>query len=254
MYLLYADESGDTRSRHFVVGGLLVHEQGADPLARRLDAVVANAAGSNNPGTEFHAQAVRTGKGSWRRVPKAQRDAATADALSALRAFRSRQRLVLFAVAAVRADFPSVDIVERAYEELFLRVDSFLGWRHSQGDSHRCVVVSDETRFEPRLQALMGLWRRRPGRVRQLKAFAEVPLFADSSTSRLLQLADFVAHWTYRAYEAGDAAVFHQLVPLFDARDGVRHGLVHLTRTWRRCACAGCASRRSRGDTEAKRS
>lgn len=246
MYLLYADESGDVRSRHFVVGGVLVHEQDANSLARRLDAVVARATGLNDSETEFHAQAVRTGKGPWRRVPKAARDDATAGAARALRPLRSGRRPILFAVAAVRADFPAIDVVERAYEELFLRVDSFLVWRHHQGDSHRCVVICDETRLERRLQALMSFWRRSPGRVRRLASFAEVPVFAGSSTSRLLQLADFVAHWTYRAYEIQDSVLFNQLVPLFDTRDGVRHGLVHLTARHRQCLCPACASRRSR--------
>jgi len=129
-------------------------------------------------------------------------------------------------------------------EELFLRVDSYLHRLHAAGDSHRAVAISDDTRLEARLQQLMQAWRTTTGRVRRLSAFAEVPLFTDSKATRLLQLADFVAHWTYRYYEANDAAVFDQILGGFDSEGRTLHGLVHLYAGRSTCPCPACVTRR----------
>ena len=77
-----------------------------------------------------------------------------------------------------------------------------------------------------------------------MRAYAEVPLFVDSTTSRLVQLADFVAYWVFRAYERNDSSMLDILLPTFDRSDGVRHGLVHLTEGYRECDCPACRSRR----------
>lgn len=154
------------------------------------------------------------------------------------------RRPTLFAVAVDRASFDRIDPVERAYEELFLRVDGYLGRLHTAGESHRSIAISDETRLEARLQQLMQAWRTTHGRVKRLAAFAEVPLFADSKATRLLQLADFVAHWTYRYYEASDASVFNVLSSRFDSDKGKLHGLVHLHASRGTCPCPACVSRR----------
>jgi hypothetical protein len=246
MYLLYIDESGDASSAYFVAAGVLVHEQDAFSLSSRLDTALARV-GPEWLARELHAQELRAGKGHWRHVPRADREGFQASVAPLLiRPLNEGRTPVLFAVAVERAAFPGIDPVERAYEELFLRVDSYLGRRHAAGDSHRCVAISDETRLEHRLQLLMQAWRTTTGRVRRLSAFAEVPLFADSTASRLLQFADFVAHWTYRRYEAEDASVFAVFSKLFDQADGIVHGLVHMTGGRAVCPCPGCATRRGR--------
>ena len=246
MYLLYVDESGDSSSVYFVAAGVLVHEQDAFGLASRLDTAMSRL-GPEWASREVHAQLLRAGKGPWRRLPREERSAFQAGIPALLtRPITARRGAVLFAVAVERSAFPAIDPVERAYEELFLRVDSYLGRLHAAGDSHRCVVISDETHLEKRLQLLMQAWRTMAGRVRRLSAFAEVPLFADSSASRLLQFADFVAHWTYRRYEAEDPSLFEEYSRLFDNDDGVVHGLVHMTGGRAACPCPGCATRRGR--------
>ncbi len=244
MYLLYVDESGDSAGTYFVAAGALVHEQDAFRLASRLDTAMSRL-GPEWLSREVHAQLLRTGKGPWRRLAREERVAFQARIPSLLtRPIADGRSVVLFAVAIEQPAFPAIDPVERAYEELFLRVDSYLGRLHASGDSHRCVVISDETHLEKRLQLLMQAWRTTTGRVRRLSAFAEVPLFADSSASRLLQFADFVAHWTYRRYEAEDASVFDLLASRFDQADGVVHGLAHLTAGRAVCPCPGCVTRR----------
>lgn len=247
MYLLYVDESGAPDSDYFVAGAVLVHEQDAYTLAGRLDTAMRRL-GPDWPSRELHAQLVRTGKGAWRRLPKPLREDFTATVARLLTSSlpTTRRSPTLFAVAVDRASFPAIDPIERAYEELFLRVDSYLGRLHAGGDSHRCIAISDETRLEERLQLLMQAWRTTQGRVRRLSAFAEVPLFADSKATRLLQFADFVAHWVYRSYESSDSAIRGVLMPAFDIEGGVVHGLVHLCSGRSTCPCPACVSRRGR--------
>ena len=94
----------------------------------------------------------------------------------------------------------------------------------------------------------MRSWRERGAStgaaIGPMAAYAEVPLYVDSVASRLVQLADFVAHWVYRAYEAGDESVLGEILPAFDADGGALHGLVHLVGRYRECPCAACLSRR----------
>lgn len=245
MHLLYIDESGArSSSGYFVAAGLVVHEQDAYRLGEKL-AKLFRELGPGWEQHELHAQECRSGKGPWRRVAKDQRAAVARQAAGILTGRLSSGRSPrLFAVAVDRASFPGIDPVERAYEELFLRVDSYLGRLHAGGDSHRCVAISDETRLEVRLQQLMHAWRTTSGRVRRLSAFAEVPLFADSKATRLLQLADFLGHWVYRFYESGDETVFSLLARGFDTDGGTMHGLVHLNTGRKICPCPGCVTRR----------
>ena len=162
----------------------------------------------------------------------------------------SRRQPVLFAVALHKASFPRQNPYERAYEEFFARCNGMLGRLASRGDRHRCVAIADQSRFklESAIQSAMLGWRERGAStgaaIGPLSAYAEVPLFVDSKASRLVQLADFVAHWVYRAYESGDDSVLRMLAPGFDQEEEVLHGLVHLVRDYRTCECLACASRR----------
>ena len=70
-------------------------------------------------------------------------------------------------------------------------------------------------------------------------------MFLDSSLSRPLQAADFVAFWVHRAYAFGEIRIFNALLPAFDQEEGDPiHGLVHLIRNYQTCGCAACRSRR----------
>lgn len=254
MYLLYADESGSPNSRCFVLGGIAVHEQDAYPLARAVDSLFAQLPPACRF-EELHAQQIRQGSGRWQGIAKARRDRLIADIARLLLAGLpgARRPPALFAVALHKRSFPRQNPYERAYEEFFARCNGMLGRMASRGDRHRCIVIADQSRFklESAIQSAMLGWRERGAStgaaIGPLSAYAEVPLFVDSKASRLVQLADFVAHWVYRAYEAGDDSVLARLADGFDQEDGVLHGLVHLVRDHRACDCLACGSRRPAG-------
>lgn len=250
MYLAYLDESTSEDGDYFVVGGLAVHEQEAQGLAQSVDRI-ADALPDPVAGVEIHASPIRGGRAVWRNVPFGRRMDLfhqIADLLSGDRGLHIQRPPVLFATAIHCPSFPHLDPYERAYEEFFGRCNGFLGRLTSAGDPHRCVAISDKSRMEERLQRLMSAWRTTGAtsgaRIGPMRAYAEVPLFVDSATSRLVQLADFVAYWVFRAYERNDSSMLDILLPAFDQSDGVRHGLVHLTEGYRDCSCPACRSRR----------
>lgn len=123
-----------------------------------------------------------------------------------------------------------------------------LGRLASSGEFHRCVAIADKSKNERQIQNLMNVWRTTGtttgAAIGPMRSYAEVPTFADSEASRLLQLADFVAYWVMRAYEDEDDNILRLLVPSFDSSGGVLHGLVHLVSGHAYCRCVACKSRR----------
>ena len=249
MYLLYMDESGPPDRDHFVVASFAVHEQDAAPMAFALDEL-ADQLPDRVRGAEFHAGPIRRGSDGWRALQRSARRELEAELASLLtRGLPASARApVLFAVVLHRESFPHQDPNERTYEEFFARPNGFLGRLASAGDPHRCVVIADKSSPAATIQRLMGTWRTSGAStgaaIGRMAAYAEVPLFVDSRASRLVQLADFVAHWVYRAYEHGDTSVLDRLLPAFDSEGDAIHGLVHLVHDYRSCDCPACGSRR----------
>ena len=61
-------------------------------------------------------------------------------------------------------------------------------------------------------------------RWRVIERLADTPFFVDSRASRVIQLADHVAHAVFRRYQAGDTQYFDRISHRFDSEDGVVHG------------------------------
>ena len=117
----------------------------------------------------------------------------------------------------------------------------------NEGDQQRGLVVMDESHYEEALQGLARQFRVHGTRWGSLRNMAEVPLFADSTASRLIQIADLLAWAVWRRYEHGDARYFDLVWRRFDQEGGVLHGLVHHKDPSEDCACLGCVSRTLRG-------
>lgn len=243
MYLLYVDESGDVDSRtdHFVVGGVAVHESQVRTLNRQISNVVDRHLTVN---LELHAQWIRAGKGPWGAVPRHVKTGLLTDVPAAIGRFAHGHDAALFAVARAPGAVPTADPLERTYEELLLRFTQMvIRLNRATGRDDHGIVIADEAKYERTLQPIVQRWRTAGTRFARLGRLVEVPLFIDSKATRMTQAADFVAHAVYRHYEAGDDALFTPLLAGFDTVAGVRHGLVHLVRDYRRCPCAACASR-----------
>jgi hypothetical protein len=204
MYLLYVDESGRARgttTTHLVVAGLAVHEDDAYPLAQSLRAVQRRRVGGANADLELHATDVWSARGAWTQVGEKARHGLVRAVFRHLATWRSSRGRAprYFGVVVHKPSFPA-SALERAHEELFSRFDEYLTRLHRQGQSHRAIVIADTSGYESLLQTLAPRWKRGE-RLGPLHSFVEVPLYVDSSVSRLVQAADFVAWGVWQYYE-----------------------------------------------------
>lgn len=267
VYLLFVDESGTHGgSPVFVLGGAAIHEDDAQRLQRQLDDLVIEHLGRVPPNLdeyELHAGEMRNAKkparadhraSVWAAVPRLDRLSLLADAYRLIAEFSPADPdlpLALFGVA-VDARFRAADSQvtrERfAYEVLLNKFDLMLmKARVEKQKPNRGLVIHDRRVVVERdIQTWTSEWRTAAGNVGQLRNLADVPLFADSRATRLLQVADLVSYSLFRQYSADrpDDA-FEQLWPVFHSDRGVTHGCVHFTPSYGQgaCACRPCEQR-----------
>jgi Protein of unknown function (DUF3800) len=249
VYLLYVDESGrpkGTSTTHLVVAGLGIHEDDCFPLAKSLRNVQTRWVGASNAHLELHATDVWGGRREWSQIQVADRRRLIKAVFRHLANWQSPsgREPRYFGVVVHKPSFP-VSAVERAHEEIFARFDDYISRLHRQGDSHRALAIADDSSYESILQTLARKWKS-GARLGPLHSFVEVPLYVDSSASRLVQAADFVAWAIFQYYENGHPEHLQRINRRLDAHGGVQHGLVHLKRGYRSCPCIACDSRRTK--------
>src|SRR6266852_6051239 len=262
--LLYVDESGnasDTRAA-FVLGAVAIAESSADWVRSQVEEVMANHLGDNGQQLEFHAAKVRGGSGPWFGISQSIRESLMFELCDVLvdASESGNEAVSLFAIVYSPSDNARFDPVERCFEELFLRFRRLLVRRVADARQEYGIVIADESKYEAILQPITAQWREVGTRFGPLRRLVEVPLFTDSRSTSLLQLADLVAYAAYRFYVAQDHALLEGLLPAFRTELGVVHGLLHLTKKPSECPCPGCAShqrlrrlrqRRKAGDSSA---
>lgn len=255
MYLLYLDESGTHHgSDALILAGLAVHEQDAWHLQQRLDGLLRSRLpqGLDPAQFELHATVIKspTRRGrvasNWARVPITTRLGILAATYGALRDFTGRDPQHPCALFGAVVDRSYGDREQRAYEEVLHKFDEMLTRQgNASGVHQRGIVIHDRRIVERDVQGWVGTWRRAAGRIGRLTHIADVPLFADSQASRLIQAADFVSWGLYRFYgEANDERWIRPLWSRFDSAGGIMHGLIHVSPRFRSCTCPPCASRR----------
>lgn len=231
MYLLYVDDSGsinDPAISHFVLSGTAVFERQGYWIARELDKIASRFDEADPDAVELHGNPMVQGNKGWRAFSRESRTEAIRDALRAFDQTHHQNRI--FTVVLEKGSVHAGDPVEFAFEHLCNRFDRFLGRLHRQGNTQRGLMVMDESAYEHRFQGLARDFSSLGHRWGVLRNLAEVPLFADSKATRLLQLADLVAYSIFRHYEKGDSQFFDLLKHRFDSEGDQCHGLVH----WRR--------------------
>jgi hypothetical protein len=256
MYLLYVDESGDPLNpddQNFVLGGISVFERQTHWLSQQLDAlettIFGPPPGPDDPPSpfprpvEFHASSIHARRDPPWDSLSAQDSSRILREMASL-VSGSHESCTLFGIVVHKTSFPNEDPVVSAFSELTRRFDLYLVRLHNQGNTQRGLMVFDESRHEQRLQTLLRTYTREGGRFGRLRNFSDVPFFADSGSSRLLQLADFIAWAVYRRYERTVSNYFDQIVGRFDIEGSHMHGLYHKTRDIAGCFCPACFSRR----------
>ena len=241
MYLLYLDESGsagNTGDTHFILGGVALFERQTHWLDVQLDELASELRPEAPQALEFHGSPMLGGRGWWRRLPKLERRRAIRKTLEATQALRGPW--TLFGVAIEKAALRRENLVEYAFEQVSSRFDHFLSRRKKP---ERGLILLDRSSGEKRLQELAHDFTNFGHRWGTTRNLADVPYFADSRASRLIQYADLVSFALWRRFEHEDTEFFDVIANHFDTHAGVVHGLHHYKRGGRVCGCPGCASR-----------
>jgi hypothetical protein len=272
LYLLFVDESGTHGGSHaFVLGGIAIHESEAQRLQKALDALVVEKLGRIPPNLdeyELHASEMRNAKkprpdaakvaavtSIWANVTRSLRLQILEDAYALIADFASADSQLgsaLFGVVVDRNFRPDWSQIERerfAYEVLLNKFDVMLKTlRVRKGLPNRGLVIHDRRVVAERdIQSWTSEWRAAAGNVGQLMNLADVPLFADSRATRLLQVADLVSYSLYRRYSPGveHEPSFGTIWPRFHRERGHVHGCVHYSPSFGQgaCECEPCVDR-----------
>ena len=227
MHLLYLDDSGspsDPDTPYFVLAGVSVFERKTHWIEKRLNEIVERFAPSDPYSLELHGSPMRTGKGGWRQYPYQDRHAAMVEALQQGVVMNARG-VTLFGVAVRHGSLGRGESpVEYAFEQLSSRFDQYLMRLHHKGDSQRGIMIMDKSSTERKIQSLAREFKHSGHTWGRTKNYAEVPLFLNSQSSRLIQLADLVAYAIYRHLAHSDDSLYQVIANSFDQESGDVHG------------------------------
>ena len=248
MYLLYADTSGNVggdTDRHFVLGAVAIKESGVYHVIRELDAIVADSP-LRSPDLELHGNEIVRGRNLWRRILVEERIAFFKRCLGVFHG-NSRGNLRCFGIVIEKESLRGRNPVELSFEQVCARFNRYLerlNLRSAGRGQHRGLMIFDESKYEGELQSIAASYRVNGTRWGHLRNLAEVPLFADSQASRLIQLADLVSYALWQRYERSDDQYLNAFISAFDHDAGTIHGLYHQRAIVSEpCLCPACASR-----------
>ncbi len=242
-----------------MLAGLAIHEQDAWYLQGRLHRVLLRLLpkGLDPLDFELHATEIKSPIklvgarkviSNWAQVPVATRFEVLRATYQALAGFPGKDTNFPCALFGAVVDRRYTDREKRAYEEVLHKFDEMLTRQTNESGVRQVgIVIHDRRLLESDVQSWTGGWRRAAGRIGRLTHLVDVPMFADSKASRLIQAADFVAWGLYRFY--GDSRDERWIKPVwgrFDNANGVMHGLIHVVPGFSRggCLCPPCSSRR----------
>jgi hypothetical protein len=229
MHILYLDESGsvfDESQEYFVLAGVCAFERATHWIEQRLNAIAKQFESDDAHILELHGSPMRSGREGWKRFPVQVRMEAIKDALKDGIAVQPHVSVRLFGAVIKKASLNGESAVDHAFERISHRFDNFLQrcYRKHQ-DAQRGVILFDKSTAESRIQRLARQFKYVGHAGGKTRNFAEVPLFLDSRSSRLIQLADLVAFALFRHFEHGDTQFFDIIKHRFETDGGDENGL-----------------------------
>ena len=246
MQILYVDESGSPREEgHFVVAGLAVPENEIYRLSRRLD----NLQSTHFPGVEepieFHVRILREQDPGKMKAPF--KDLAV-DKKNEI--IRSVYRIIgesnstIFGMAVEKPRLQSIEPYETGLVDIVRRFDIMLA-RIKESDTHERGIVAVASGPADSLLSRIKVILQEGHEFGRLRQLADVPFFVPAKSTRLLQLADFVANAIYGYYQDNRMENFGTISSRIDMdnADGRLHGLKHYKLGWKECSCIACKSR-----------
>ena len=229
------DESGShgrLNNNAYVLAGVLVHESDAARLEKALTTVLERHLGPDVADYELHAAEIhrprREAESPWTGVDGQTRSVILRELVAAVGTFTPSDPHNLFQLHAALAEPDSPTRERDCYEVVLNGVDDALT-RHRPDE--RMIAISDVSDHERQLQTDATEWRRVAGRLGRLDRMVDVPLFADSQSTRLLQCADLVAWALWRRF-GSERSNDSWLAPLwhhFEVREGMCTGFRRVT-------------------------
>ena len=243
MYLFYVDESGDPSGwdcqDNFVLAGVAVHEGQVRRLSGELDAVQQRFFPGIAVRLEFHAQHIFAGKDRFRSLaPERRRD--LLDSAYDVIAGAGFPNLVAFITAIhVSAVTSPHQALGDCLGDICQRFNTFLVRQFSAGHPDKGLLIMDKSGREPRVRELMADFDQRGTGWGYLGNIIDVPHFADSKHTRMLQIADLLAFAGGRYFNSNDDTCLQRVLPRIDRRApaGDRVGLKHIVAADHRCSC-----------------
>jgi hypothetical protein len=268
MYLLFLDESGTHgQSPAFIVGGVAVAEEDAWHLQQKIESYLHNRLtplALNAQEFEIHASPLLNGSDEWAVIPD-YRDRVDIlhGAYAGLTNYLPKNPqlpVVCFGAIVDRNKQPNRTEREKwGYELVLKKFDDMLRRiNRTTAMPQRGLVIHDQrvmniggrspVTAEQQILSWTQGWREAAGRLGTLRHFADVPLFADSKATRLLQLADLTSWAIWRQYGPAtpDVRWIKKLWPMMDGSEYGTHGMIHMSRDFAlgTCECPPCRSRR----------
>ena len=251
MYVVYLDESGNpggwnNNQDHFVIGGIAVHEGQITRLGDRLDQIQSEFFPEISLPLKFHATDISSGHGRFRSLAAIDRRRLL-DEVYAVMAAERYPHAILFATAIhITAVVSPEQALRDTFADITQRINTFLVRLHKSSNPQKALLIIDRSEgTEGKYRTLISDFRTSGTSYGYLGNIVDIPYFSQSSETRLLQLADFVAYAVFRYYERNDNQFLDQVLTRFDgrSRESERDGLKHIIQTSDACTCVACSWR-----------
>jgi hypothetical protein len=243
LYLFYLDESGDPSGfdevDNFVLAGVAVHEGQIRKLSRQVDHLQREFFPDIHVPLELHAQHIHGGKGRFRSIPKPQRTEML-KRVCGLMGKAGFPNLIAFASAIhISSVADSLQVLRSCLEDICECFNLFLVRQYKAGFRDKGLLIMDRSGRENRVREIMADFERRGTKRGYLGNITDVPYFAESNHTRMLQLADCLAFAVGRYANAGDESYLADLWSSFDRNQvkGRPVGLRHITSSSFVCKC-----------------
>jgi len=243
MYLFYVDESGVlrgwTEQDNYILAGVAIHEGQVRHFSQALDDIQESYFPTISVPMELHAQHIAKGKGRFRKLTKEER-AALLDAAYSVFENAYFPNLICFVTAI---HLSAVGTPQQAFrnclEDIAQRFNTFLVRQFKAGHPDKGLLIMDRSGRDQQVRDLLAEFSRHGTSHGYLGNIVDVPYFASSSSTRMLQLADLLAYAGHRYFNHNDLTYLNRVIGRIDRRSpkGDRVGLKHIIGKSHNCSC-----------------
>jgi hypothetical protein len=237
------DESGDPNGwnvrDNFVLAGVAVHEGQIRSLSGQLDRLQKRFFPAIAVPLEIHAHHIFAGKGRYRKWPRQRRKALLDEAFAVIANAGSPNLVAFVSAIHVSAVTGAHQALSTCLEDICQRFNTFLVRQFNAGYKDKGLLIMDKSGRDARVRELMAEFDKHGTSRGYLGNIVDVPHFADSSHTRMLQLADLLAFAGGRYFNSNDDSLLSKVLPRIDRRTkgGNPVGLKHIVAPGHPCSC-----------------